>query len=106
LEEEVEATPIRAVAGEDDASARGIYDVRGCPRQAAMVPATNVSSRVGNDDELPLQWGEEAVVPSQPPWVWSPTTPCLPLAPTVMGARWGGRIQPPAAALPLSIRGA
>jgi hypothetical protein len=56
--------------------------------------------------ELLQRWVEEAVVsPTLPPSTLLPTTPHLPLVPTVTGARWGGCIQPPAAALPLSIHG-
>jgi hypothetical protein len=58
-----------------------------------------------NDDGLPLQWVEEAVVPpTLLPSALLPTILYLPSASTVMGARWEGHIQQLAVVPPLSNR--
>jgi hypothetical protein len=65
-----------------------------------------MSAELGNEDQLPLQWVEEAVVPpDRRPSVQLPTIPRHPSASVVTRTQWGGHTPPPAAVKPLSIRG-
>lgn len=104
--EEVEATPleqwqVKMMRPRIVSTTRG-----GCPRRAMMVSATTDSGEVGERQRTAAAVGGGGSGATNSTSIDTVAdNSASPSAPAVIGARWGGCIQPPAAALPLFIRG-